>query len=76
MVPPPASALARVDDLDTDPVWAAALAAPACAADALTPEERAQVEAAIEDIQAGRVELVPHEEMRVALEDTRRDHHG
>lgn len=42
----------------------------------LTPEQRAELDAQIEDIKAGRARLVAHEDLPAALEEMWRAEHG
>jgi predicted transcriptional regulator len=52
--------------LDADPIFAAIDAAPL--GEPFTPEQRAELDEAMDDIAAGRVELVDHEDVPAWLE--------
>jgi hypothetical protein len=59
--------MATASPLDHDPVRAACLRAPTVKR--LTADQRAELDQAMEDIQAGRSRLVPSEDVPAALEE-------
>lgn len=61
------SAMANADPAPFDPILAAIDAAPT--GEPLTPEQRAELDQAVADIDAGRTRPVPHEEVPAWLEE-------
>jgi hypothetical protein len=66
--------MATADPVAVHPVLAAIARAPVGAPYA--PEQRAELDQALEDIRAGRARLVRHEDVPAALEEMYRAEHG
>ncbi len=66
--------MSAVDALDIHPVLAAIARAPVV--HRFTPEQKAELDQALEDIHAGRARLVRQKDVPAALEEMSREEHG